>query len=105
MQAINELVHCALDQKGNLENIKKVMREGEKGKQVTLGFIGGSITQGSLASSSKTCYAYLVYQWWVNKFSKASVKYINAGIGATTSHFGCARIEKDLLRFLSLIHI
>lgn len=99
MQAINELVHCALDQKGNLENIKKVMREGEKGKQVTLGFIGGSITQGSLASSSKTCYAYLVYQWWVNKFSKASVKYINAGIGATTSHFGCARIEKDLLRF------
>lgn len=99
MRIMDELLKGALDQRGNLENIKKVMREGEKGKQVTLGFIGGSITQGSLASSSNTCYAYLVYQWWVSKFLQASVKYINAGIGATTSHFGCARVEKDLLRF------
>lgn len=99
MRAINELVNGALDQRGNLENIKKVMRKGEKGRPITFGLIGGSITQGSLSSSSTTCYAYLVYQWWVNKFPKASAKYINAGIGATTSHFGCARVEKDLLMF------
>lgn len=99
MREINELVKDAIVQRGNLENIKKVMRNGENGKPITIGFIGGSITQGSLASSPKTCYAYLVYQWWVSKFPKASVKYRNAGIGATTSHFGCARVEQDLLRF------
>lgn len=99
MRAINELVQGALDQRGNLENIKKVMRDAKQRKEVTIGFIGGSITQGSLASTSINCYAYLVYQWWNNKFPDTSVNYINAGIGATTSHFGCARVERDLLRY------
>ncbi len=82
---------------GNLNRIAKVMKKAADGKEITVGMIGGSITQGSLSSTPETCYAYLVYQWWVNTFKKSKVNYINAGIGATTSQFGVARVESDLL--------
>jgi lysophospholipase L1-like esterase len=61
--------------------------------------IGGSITQGFSSSRPDTCYAYLIYQWWVDKFKKSNIIYVNAGIGATTSQFGIARVDSDLLSF------
>lgn len=84
---------------GNLCRIAKVMKKAADGKDITVGMIGGSITQGSLSSSPETCYAYLVYRWWANKFKDSKVTYINAGIGATTSQFGVARAESDLLSY------
>lgn len=50
-----------------------------------------------MSSTPETCYAYLVYEWWKQKFPQAEVKYINAGIGGTTSQFGVARADSDLL--------
>lgn len=82
---------------GNTDRIKNTMRRAMQGESITIGFLGGSITQGCLSSTPKTCYAYLVYQWWKKTFPKAEVTYINAGIGATTSQFGVARVESDLL--------
>lgn len=52
---------------------------------------------GCLATEPELCYAYRVYEWWQEKFPKTEVSYINAGIGATTSQFAAARVEKDLL--------
>ncbi|WP_033163900.1 SGNH/GDSL hydrolase family protein [Clostridium sp. KNHs205] len=82
---------------GNLYRIGKVMRKAQAGENITIGMIGGSITQGSLSSTPKTCYAYLVYEWWVNKFRNSNIQYVNGGIGGTTSQFGVARVEEDLL--------
>lgn len=82
---------------GYIWNIKDVMRRAEAGEKLTIGFIGGSITQGSLSSTPQKCYAYLVYKWWVDTFPEAEFKYVNAGIGGTTSQFGVARAEDDLL--------
>ena len=59
--------------------------------------LGGSITQGCLSSTPETCYAYLVYEWWKKQFPDTSVTYVNAGIGGTTSQFGVARADSDLL--------
>lgn len=83
--------------RGNRRSIQLCMEKAETGQPVTLGFLGGSITQGSLASSPETCYAHLVYQWWKRKFPKSAVSYINAGVGGTTSQFGVARVKEDLL--------
>ena len=83
--------------RGNWYSIQKVMKRAAQGKHVTIGFLGGSITQGSLASKQENCYAALVYKWWSKQFP--DVSYINAGIGGTTSQFGVARVEEDLLRF------
>lgn len=82
---------------GSWYRLKAVMNQAAAGKGITVAFIGGSITQGSLASSPETCYAYLVYKWWSGHFP--CVRYVNAGIGGTTSQFGAARAEEDVLRF------
>lgn len=84
--------------KGNVRRIERVMRKAGRGGEIAVGFLGGSITQGSLASAPETCYAYLVYRWWREKFPQAKVRYVNAGIGGTDSQFGVARAESDLLR-------
>lgn len=85
--------------RGNQSRIKQVMKRALAGEKLTLGFLGGSITQGSLSSTPETCYAYLVYEWWKKTFPGAEFVYLNAGIGGTTSQFGVARAESDLLRY------
>ncbi|MBE5920019.1 MAG: SGNH/GDSL hydrolase family protein [Pseudobutyrivibrio ruminis] len=85
--------------RGNLYRIKQVMKRAAAGEDITVGFIGGSITQGSLATNSTNCYAYKTFEWWKENFKDANFTYINAGIGGTTSHFGSARVEDDLLKF------
>lgn len=82
---------------GNWSRLKQVMKRAQAGEPVTIGFLGGSITQGSLSSLPSTCYAYLVYEWWQKKFPAAKITYVNAGIGGTTSQFGVARVAEDLL--------
>ena len=49
------------------------MKKAEAGEPVKVGFLGGSITQGSLSSTPETCYAYLVYKWWKEKFPQAQI--------------------------------
>lgn len=83
--------------RGDLRRLKACMKRAENGATLTLGFIGGSITQGSLSTTSQSCYASKVYQWWKEKFKQTDFVYINAGIGGTTSQFGVARVQEDLL--------
>ncbi len=85
--------------RGCWERMKKVMRRAEKGEKLTLVFLGGSITQGCLATVHEKCYAYLTYLWWKEKYPKAEIVYINAGIGGTTSQFGIARADQDVLSY------
>lgn len=81
---------------GNWHRLKSVMNRASAGETITTAFIGGSITQGSLSSTPETCYAYLVYKWWAEHFP--GTRYVNAGIGGTTSQFGAARVEEDVLK-------
>lgn len=85
--------------RGNWERIKKVMRRAAKGEKLTIAFLGGSITQGCLSSVPEKCYAYLTYLWWKQKYPEAKIKYVNAGIGGTTSQFGVARVDQDVLQY------
>lgn len=99
MSALKYGIDCSKGvlNKGNLYRIERVMKKAMRGEDITVGFLGGSITQGCLSSSPETCYAYLVYRWWCETFPGAKVTYVNAGIGGTTSQFGVARADSDLL--------
>lgn len=90
---------AAVSNRGNQAGIQKVLQRARQGERLTIGFLGGSITQGSLATEPKFCYAYRVYEWWRKTFPRAEFVYLNAGIGATDSQFGCARVEDDLLAY------
>lgn len=84
--------------RGNWKRIKDCMKKAKAGEAISVGFLGGSITQGSLSSTPETCYAYLVYDWWKQKFPQSRITFINAGIGGTTSQFGVSRVEQHLLQ-------
>ncbi len=88
----------------NLTRLKDCMLRAENSGELTIGFLGGSITQGSLATKPENCYAYRVYSWWKQAFPQAAFHYVNGGIGGTTSHFGVSRAETDVLMYQMYPH-
>lgn len=82
---------------GNAARIAAAMKKAQNGETVTVGVIGGSITQGSGATSGANCYASLVKKWWEETFPQIQLTFINIGKGDTTSLMDVARVEEDLL--------
>ncbi len=82
---------------GDLARIAAAMRKARDGKKVTIGVIGGSITQGYSATQYSNSYASLLKKWWENTFPDAEVEFINAGVGGTSSYLGVHRVYEDLL--------
>ena len=97
MKLSESVLKKSIVRKGNNYRLKQFFAGACAGKALTVGFIGGSITQGSLSSTPKTCYAYRTFEWLQKTFPGASFTYVNAGIGGTTSQFGVSRAERDLL--------
>ena len=83
----------------DLEKIKSVIRRAQNGEELTIAFLGGSITQGSLATEHKYTYAYRVYKWWCDTFPQARFNYVNGGIGGTDSYYGVSRAVTDVLMY------
>lgn len=82
---------------GDDRYICSILKKAHDGHPITVGFLGGSITQDAVTTEHKFCYAYRVYEWFVNNFKTSEISYVNAGIGATDSEFAAARLEQDLL--------
>ena len=80
-----------------MDRIRRVFDRAVAGEAITVGFLGGSITQGSVATDDKLCYAYRVYEWFRKTFPKSDITYVNAGIGATDSEYAAARVQEHLL--------
>lgn len=89
----------ALAVNGNHDRLLSVMERADKGDKITIAFLGGSITEGSVASDDKNCYAYLTYRWWCSTFPNARIQYVNAGIGGTPSLLGVGRCNEDILDY------
>lgn len=83
----------------SLERLKRCMERAERGEELTIGFLGGSITQGSLATAEENTYAGRVFSWWQQTYPQARFHYVNGGIGGTTSHYGVARAVTDVLMY------
>lgn len=87
----------ALTNEGDKARLASAMRKAASGEKVTVGVIGGSITQGSLASRSENCYASGFFRWWSEAFPNGDFEFINAGIGGTDSYLGVHRVDEQLL--------
>lgn len=66
---------------------------------ITVGYIGGSITKGALATSTDKNYASLTAYFLSKAFPSKNFEIINCGIGSTGSIYGCGRVDDDLLKF------
>ena len=95
-----DILDRALVNGGNRARLAEVMKRAKNGEEITIGVIGGSVTEGAYASDyAKTSYAGLTYAWWEKTFPKAKVNFINAGVGGTSSLYGVHRVEEDLLKY------
>lgn len=83
----------------NMARLKNCMKRAEEGQELTIGFLGGSITQGSLATEHENTYAYRVFSWWKEAFPNAVFHYVNGGIGGTDSLYGVSRAVTDVLMY------
>ncbi len=66
-------------------------------KKLSVGFIGGSITEGCGASSPKTSWAGRTCDWFEKTYPDTEFRFENAAIGGTGSMLGVYRIEHELL--------
>ena len=67
-------------------------------KDLTVAFLGGSITEGAGSSPSSNRYATLITNEFFQKTrtNGAKVTEINGGVGGTGAAFGLQRINKDI---------
>lgn len=87
---------------GNNYRLRTAIDKAIKGEDVTIAYIGGSITQGAGAKPIHTgCYAYQSYLQFKELFGKdggENIHYVKAGVGGTPSELGVIRYERDILR-------
>jgi lysophospholipase L1-like esterase len=79
--------------------IYKAMAKARRGEPITICVLGGSITAGSLASSTDKRWANLMEKWWANKFPSSTITFVNAGIGGTGSDIGTFRVKSDVIKY------
>lgn len=89
----------ALINEGDKARLAKAMKKAKNGESVTVGVIGGSITQGSSAADHSNCYAELFHSYWTEKFPDSEINFVNAGIGGTNSYLGVHRVDDQLLAY------
>lgn len=97
-----KLVKQSLLHRGNNKRLKKAIDKARRGEDVTIAYIGGSITQGASAVPiHNTCYAYQSYSLFKKTFGNGNgehIHFIKTGVGGTPSELGMIRYERDVLR-------
>lgn len=92
----DEMIKESRYNEGNKVRLAKVIKKLQANEEVTVAYIGGSITQG-ISAGEDDCYARLTTNWLEEKFPGAKINYVNAGIGATGSVCGMARADTDVI--------
>lgn len=92
----DEMIKESRYNEGNKVRLAKVIKKLQANEEVTVAYIGGSITQG-ISAGEDLCYARLTTNWLEEKFPGAKINYVNAGIGATGSVCGMARADTDII--------
>ncbi len=87
---------------GNNARIKKAIEKARAGEDVTIAYLGGSITEGFAASETDNgdCYAEESYNQFKYNYGAgdgSNVHFINAGMSGTPSKLGIIRYERDVL--------
>ena len=81
---------------GNTERSAAALKKAEQGENITVAYIGGSITEG-LTAGPEDCWAKLSYNRLCERFPSVQINYVNAGMSGTPSTLGIIRTERDVL--------
>ena len=78
------------------QNLSNTAYKLKKEKKLTVGFIGGSVTVGTGASSSANGWRMKTVEWLKSTYS-ADIEQVNASMGGTGSYYGLMRADANLL--------
>lgn len=93
------MVSRSLVSVGNTTRMHAAIEKAKKGEQVTVAYIGGSITEGYLAGSD-VCYAKRSYDAFSARYGTGeNVQYVNAGLSGTPSVLGVLRADEDVYQY------
>ncbi len=95
-KAAEDMLPLLMYTQGDPVRVAKVIRKLQAGEEVTIAYLGGSITQGT-GADNENCYAALTTKWIESQYPDAKVNYVNAGIGATGSYIGVHRCDAQVL--------
>lgn len=91
------MLERSLVQLGNNYRMKKALQKLEQGKNTTIAFLGGSITEQK-SKPHQRGYAMLYTKYLIEQFHcEENLQYINAANNAYSSVVGRMRLEKDVL--------
>lgn len=94
--SVESVIGRSVVNEGNNARLKDFFAKAEAGSHLVVATLGGSITQGFNASSSRFRYADRIVEALQKKFPKSHFELINAGVGATGSKYGVLRLQRDL---------
>ena len=94
------MVERSLITTGDETRMANVLDRAAKGEEITVAYIGGSITEGyhdnlTLAEDEK--WAKMTNNWLSEQYPDATFNYVNAGLSGTPSILGNMRLERDVL--------
>lgn len=97
----NLMIKRSLMTTGDMTRMANVLKKAQNGEEITIAYIGGSITYGMTVAPSEPekCWAYLTYKWLCEQYPQATINYVNAGISGTPSILGNVRLERDVLAY------
>lgn len=91
-----DMVSRSLLSTGDPGRMAKVINKLENKEEVTIAFIGGSITEG-MTVGPELCWAKLTYEYLCEKYPDTKINYVNAGMSGTPSILGNIRLKRDVL--------
>ena len=81
-------------------SIASFCERAEKGERLTVAFLGGSLTWGANASDpNRTSWRAVIGQKLEERYPKAHFKFVDAGIGASSSLLGVFRVDRDVIKY------
>lgn len=97
-QAYKQMIQKSLIQCGNTYRLGNAIARAKNGEDITVAYIGGSITQGAGATPIHTeCYAYKSFCRFCDVTGgKENVHFVKAGVGGTPSELGMIRFDRDV---------
>lgn len=95
------MVERSLMTTGDMTRMANVLKKAENGEEITIAYIGGSITEGLTVAPAqpKLCWAYLSHEWLCEQYPDTKINFVNAGLSGTPSILGNVRLERDVLAY------
>lgn len=96
-QPVDPVIEKGILNKGNGYRLQQKIRAAQNGEDITIAYIGGSITEGPDVSYAERYVTITANEFADTYCNGGEVTCINAGLSGTPSNLGVLRLQRDVL--------